>query len=212
MVHNGTPWVSENVGLHWKWWVSWEPCWGNNRWEAMWRRRENAANYLSYRADSRAAVPSNLSLVQLTTVVLNRELPPATAHFWYPIFKRKKQFAFLFLILLKYHVSKCLYSTSPHNMQQRPYVSPQRGHDQKLVSRICHLAPRTLWFYAGGGFSQFACPCTPSDAPGHQTRIRGAAMGHGAFLRCEDFPVWEHLSSTTLHPFSKMHCQFFFLL
>lgn len=99
MVRSGTSWVSENVGLRWKWWVSWEPCRGNNFWEAMWSGRENAASCLFCRADSQVAVPWNLLFVQLTTIVLNGGvgsclLPQHTSDC--PIFKRKKQFTFYF--------------------------------------------------------------------------------------------------------------------
>lgn len=161
MVHNGTPWVSENVGLHWKWWVSWEPCWGNNRWEAMWRRRENAANYLSYRADSRAAVPSNLSLVQLTTVVLNGGmgsclLPQHTSDI--PSLKEKSSLLFYF---------------SFSSSIMFPSVCIQPAHI------ICSKGPMYL---PRGDTIRSSCPGSVTWLPGHCDSTQGVGF-HNSHVR-----------------------------
>lgn len=40
----GAKWAPGSAGLLWKWWASWEPCWGDKCWEPAWGCKEDASN------------------------------------------------------------------------------------------------------------------------------------------------------------------------
>ena len=112
---------------------------------------------------------------------------PAPAQSWRPIFKRERKspyFSFSSNILFP---NVCIQPTGIIGSKGPIYVPGV--DDQKLASRICHLASRTVSFSARGDFSQFTCLCTSPDATGLPNQsLQGVGRGPwGTFflkIRC----------------------------
>lgn len=65
-----------------------------------------------------------------------RELPPCHSTMLTPCPQQREQASFLFLVSLKYHVSKCLYSTSPHNICIEGPVYLREGRSEASVQDL----------------------------------------------------------------------------